>query len=284
MHVAIMTCAIMQPMRAAFALFTALPLDADGEQPGVGWVATSLVGLTLGLAWLVFHQLFVRLGGPFVAAGGVLLLHAAVTGARPLRGMAAVAGSLAERDWPYADVQRWADDGPDGDAEADADTHAGPARPLALPAVDGAGTAAVTLLLLAAAALLVRLAELPALLVVVPVAAKSAQALLLRAEDDQVGVDAPTAGQKLALLGLACAATLVAPLTVEAIRPERLDATLMGLQYVAVGIAAIVVALLVGMLVRAWLRARFGVLDADRWHAIGAATELAALATVVSRI
>lgn len=258
-------------MRAAFGLFTSLPIHADPEEPGVGWIATTLVGLVMGIAWLVFHQLFVRLGGPFVAAGGVLLLHVALTGARPMRGMAGVAHALVETEWRDPDGDRW-------------DDERRPARPLALPGTEGAVVAVVTLMLLVAASLLVRIAELPALLVVVPIAAKSAQALLLRAQDVEVGVTGPTAGHKVAIAVLAVAGMLASPLMVEVIRPERLDATIMGLGYVGVGIGALVAAVVVGLGVRAWLLARFGALDADGWHAVGAVTEVTALATAVSQI
>lgn len=244
-------------MRAAFGLFTALPIDADPDEAEVGWAWTSLVGLALGVAWLVFHQLGIRVGGPFVAAGVVLLLHVAVTGARSLRGLAAVTVELVRPQEPQ-----------------------GPGR----PDVGGAATAVVTLTLLIASSLLIRVEIAPAVLVLVPLVAKSAQALLLRHSDDHIGVVPPTAGQKALIAATTVVAFGAAPLLATLVRPVRLAGPVEGLGYLAVGVVALVVTVLAGLLARAWLHARFGRMDANAWHALGAVTEVVALAAVTSRI
>lgn len=244
-------------MRAAFGLFTALPIDADPDDAGVGWGWTPVIGLAMGTAWFVFHQLGVRVAGPFVAAGVVLLLHVAVTGARSLRGMAAVVTALT--------------------AEED---HQVPGRPDA----SGAATAVVTLVLLIASSLLIRVEVAPAVLVMVPLVAKSAQALLLRHADDDIGVVSPTATDKAVIVVTTVLALGAAPLLASLVRPVRVAGPVEGLGYIAIGAIALVITVLVGLVARAWLRARFGRMDANSWHALGAVTEVVALAAITARI
>ncbi|CAN5190921.1 hypothetical protein BH23ACT9_BH23ACT9_08680 [soil metagenome] len=245
-------------MRAVFGLFTAFPIDSDPADIGAGWLATVLVGLVLGGAWFMVHQIFVRVGGPFVAAGAVLLLHVALTGGRSLRGVAGVSAAITrEPD----------EEGTDG-----------------LPGVEGAATAVVVLLLLIASSFLIRVDVAPAVLLMVPLIGKGVQALLLGEDDTGVGVQPPGPGQKVGIAVTTIVGLAAAPALVLLVRPVRLDAPIEGVGYLVLGILALAVTLLVGLLARAWLHARFGSLDADGWHALGAVTELTALAVVATRI
>ncbi|MGI9018559.1 MAG: hypothetical protein ACR2HR_15900 [Euzebya sp.] len=245
-------------MRASFGLFTAFPLQWDPDEVAGGWAATSLVGLVLGIGWLMFHQSFVRVGGPFVAAGGVLLLHAALTGARPLRGVAAVAQAVTSPS--------------EGEAGR------------ALPDQQGAGTAVVTLLLLVMSSFLIRVDDAPAVLVLIPLVGRTAQALLLGQGDVEVGLPTPTPLARIAILVGCVAGMCVAPLMATLVRPVRVNPPVAGLELVALGVLALAVALAIGWAWRGWLRVRFGSLDANGWHSIGAVADLAALALVVARI
>lgn len=247
-------------MRAVFSLFTALPIDADPDEIGVGWVGTTVVGLVLGVAWLVFHQAFLRLGGPLVAAGGVLLLHVAVTGGRPWRGIAGVAKAVTA-------------------------TPSDPGSARGLPDVGGAAAAVITLMLLIAFSFLIRVDVAPAVMVLVPLVGKSAQALLLGSGDRGVGLMPPTAAQKVMIAVTTGMALAVPAALAPIVRPVRVDPPVAGLlEYILLGVLAVLVTMAVGMLARAWLRARFGQLDANGWHAVGAVTELTALAVVSSRL
>jgi cobalamin synthase len=243
-------------MRAAFGLLTALPLHWDPDDVRTAWPWTPLVGLALGVAWLVFHQAFVRLGGPFVAAGGVLLLHLALTGARPLRGLAGVVAAVV-------------DDPGEGRR--------------ALPDVGGAAAAVIALVLLTMSSFLIRVDVAPAVLVVVPLVGRAVQVVLLGPDDD-VGVRPPVTGQRVAVLLGTALALAVPPAMATLVRPIRLDAPVAGAGYALLGAAALVVALAAGWVARAWLRARLGGLDANGWHAVGAVADLAALGVVASRI
>jgi cobalamin synthase len=224
---------------------------------GPAWGWTPLVGLALGLGWLLFHQAFVRLGGPFVGATGVLLVHVALTGGHPLRGLAALADELTT------------------DPE---DTRRG------LPDATGAATAVVTLVLLAMSSFLILLDVAPAALILVPLSGRATQALLLADADTDVGPAPPSTGQRITILFGTILAMGASPLMSMLVRPVRRNAPVAGLDYVILGLVALAVSLLVGALCRSWLRARFGSTDANAWHAMGAIAELTALAVLATRI
>lgn len=245
-------------MRPVLGLLTALPVQWDPDEVPGAWGWTPAVGLLLGLGWLLFHQAVARLAGPFVAGAGVLAIHLALTGARPLRGIGAVATTLV----------RLPDD----------------ARRRALPDEEGAGQAAVALLLLAMITFLIRMDVAPALLLTVPLAGRAAQVVLLGEGDVEVGVPAPSARQRAVVLVGSVVAMVLAPLLALLVRPIRFGGPVEGIGYVVLGAVALAVAVGVGWLARTWLRARFGPLDADGWHAVGGIADLAALAVVASRL
>ena len=243
-------------MRAAFGLLTALPLSWDAEDVGGSWQWTPLVGVVIGVAWLVFHQAFIRIGGPFVAAAGTLLVHQALTGARPLRGLAGVVEAVVGAP--------------------------GEAGPRARPTTTGAATSAVTLVLLVMIAFTIVLDLAPAVLVIVPLVGRMAQVLLLADDDVGVGIPAPSPAQRGLVVAGGLAALAVPPVLATLVRPVRLDVTV--LEYFVAGVGALVGAVIVTAGARAWLRARLGVLGSDGWHALGAVADLTALAVVVNRI
>jgi cobalamin synthase len=243
-------------VRAPFALLTALPLGWDPDEVADGWTWTPLVGLAIGVAWLLFHQAASRLGGPFVAAAGTLLLHQAMTGARPMRGLAGVVTATLE------------------DPDAD--------RARGLPDAQGAATAVVTLVLVAMSGFVILVDTAPAVLVLVPLLGRSAQVLLLGEVDVEVGVAAPSPRQRLLVLVGTAAAFAAPPLLALAVRPERLDVS--ALRYLMAGALALLVSLAAAAVARAWLRARFGPMDANGWHAVAAVADLAALAAVVGAV
>jgi cobalamin synthase len=245
-------------MRAVFGLFMAFPIDHDPDDIGAGWLATGLVGLVLGIGWLVFHQTFMQLGGPFVAAGGVLLVHIALTGGRSLRGLAGVARAVTVP--------------PDRSGRG------------GLPDVAGGPQAVVAVVLIIASGFLIRVDITPAVLVLVPLAGKAAQAVLLGSDDHAVGVQPPSPAQRIGIVVTSVLAMGVAPGMALLVRPVRPSLPVEGVGYVVLGAAALGAAVIAGLLARSWLRARFGEVDANSWHAIGAATEMTALATVALQV
>ncbi|MEO2104439.1 MAG: hypothetical protein ABGZ36_02235 [Actinomycetota bacterium] len=242
-------------MRAALALFTALPVEWDGDDLDRSWLLAPVVGMLIGLVWFVFHQLTVGLVGPVVAGAFVVAISAALTGSRGFRGLVGLADAMG----------------------------GAPAGPGAPPMV-GVGALAVAIVVVVEANLIQRVNLAPAMIVIVPMVARGVQSLLLRAGDDMVGVTPPSPRAKLGI-GMILLGLLALPIPLQSlVRPERLNGPLDVVGYLTLGVAALVGAFVVGGITRAWTMARFGPLDPRGWHAIGLFAEVAALVVVAVRI
>ena len=243
-------------MREAFGVLTALPHTWDRDDVGPGWPAAVVVGIILGTLWLMVQQILSRVGGPFVAAGGLLLVHVVVLGGRPLRGLAAVSEELTAL--------------PDRADEARPDT-------------PGADVAVVAVFLVMMSGLATRSADVPAVLFMAPLIGRTVQVVLLQG-CREVALPKPSPLQQMAIVVLTIAAFLLAPLLNTLVRPVRENAPLAGLGYVVAGVVALVVAFVICAAWRGWLRARFGSVDANAWHSIGAVADLSAMAALVGQI
>ena len=139
-------------MRAALALFTALPVEWDGDDLDRSWLLAPVVGMLIGLVWFVFHQLTVGLVGPVVAGAFVVAISAALTGSRGFGGLVGLADAMG----------------------------GAPAGPGAPPMV-GVGALAVAIVVVVEANLIQRVNLAPEMIVIVPMVARGVQSLLLRA-------------------------------------------------------------------------------------------------------
>ncbi|MEE8602125.1 hypothetical protein [Euzebya tangerina] len=245
-------------MREAFGVLTGLPHEWDHDQIGRGWVWTVAVGVVMGVVWLSVQQVVGRIGGPFVAAGALLLVHVVVLGARPQRGLAAVAEELTEEPDPAVAPSR--------------------------PDTGGAAAAVVMLVLLMMSGMATFSADVPALLFIAPLIGRSVQVVLLQGCGEDVGLPEPSALQHTAIVALTVAALGLAPVLNTAVRPVRENAQIQGIEYVVAGLIALLVTFVIAIAWRGWLRARFGTVDANAWHSIGAVADLAALLALVGQI
>ncbi|MCC3764537.1 adenosylcobinamide-GDP ribazoletransferase [Glycomyces sp. TRM65418] len=89
----------MPPLRDALGFLTVLPLKAGPPTRGAV-VLFPAAGLVIGLAWTGAAWLGLHIGGPLVAAGLVLLIDFALTGALHLDGLADTADGLASHRPP----------------------------------------------------------------------------------------------------------------------------------------------------------------------------------------
>lgn len=248
------SCAIMAAMRAALTLLTALPPADAPPRAGQVWVWTPAVGAVLGACWFVVQQLTVHGVGPLVAGAAVIVVGAALTGARTARGTATTVRRLAEGGREAADLP-----------------------------VHGVDALVLAAAVAAEVALVQRLNLAPYLIAVVPLATCVAPVLVLR-EGDRMGEAVPAVRQRLAVAGGTVLALAVPVLLAPLERPARVPPTLDTVGILGLGLAALVVATQVATLAATWLRARTGGLDRAGWFALGMLAEVAAFVVVAAAI
>ncbi|MGH8907979.1 MAG: adenosylcobinamide-GDP ribazoletransferase [Egibacteraceae bacterium] len=235
-------------MRDAICFLTVLPLRRPAGPPApscVRWFPAA--GLVVGAAWALTYWAVSLLLGPLAAAASVLCVDAAITGALHLDAVADVADGVASRRPPRAAVEIMRE-----------------------PCVGAVGAAVLVLMCLLRLSLLAVIGSHAVALIAVPVAGRTAMALLLvlvpPGQDASLASAFSLAGVRPAVeaVVLATVLTLVLVVWTQSLAP-------------LVGSA---VALASAALYARWWRARFGSLTGDGCGAGGIIAETLALAAL----